>query len=248
MRTIRSMYHNNIDHRLRTTQAEVLAALGYPLVQDDATGVAHGQWLTETLAKLGPDEVILFLDIDCIPLEREIVEQALQAAEAGHVFGAAQAANHLDPNFIYAAPMFLAVSRRTWERLARPSLVVDSDFDSGGRLTAAARAAGVAVDLVWPSFTLHPRWLLGNRGCYGIGTFYDGRVFHLFRSRKADGHVAAFVEVGRSVVDGRPIDYLGLYRRSHSLSVKLANLLGPPARELRRFRRRFFRPRDVSIP
>ena len=49
MRTIRSMYYDNVDERLPKTQAATMAALGFrdALIQDNATGTGHGAWLDQ---------------------------------------------------------------------------------------------------------------------------------------------------------------------------------------------------------
>ncbi|MBM3487595.1 MAG: hypothetical protein FJX67_13345 [Alphaproteobacteria bacterium] len=236
-RHIRAMYWSNIAPRMLDGQAAALAALGYTLRQDEATGTAHDAWIETTLAALGPDDTILLLDIDCIPLNRAVVERAFAAAEAGALFGVAQAANHLDAGFIYDAPAFLALARRTWEMLGWPSFAADARFNVGARLSAAAQAAGVAVELLWPSFTLVPRWPLAERGCYGIGTFYDGSVFHLFQSRHETAYAEAFDTVARAVAEDRPIDYLALHARANSAAMQGLNVAAEIRRRARKFRR-----------
>lgn len=237
MRHIRTMYWDNVDPRMVAAQAAALAALGGGLRQDLATGTPHHVWLDRTLAGIGPDDTVLLLDIDCMPLDRTVIERAFAVAESGGVFGVAQVANHLDAALIYAAPSFLAVARRTWEALGRPPFAADDRLDVGARLTVAARAAGVTVELLYPTFSLVPRWHLAGRGCYGIGTFYDGSVFHLFQSRHAAAYAEAFDTVARCVADGRPIDYLALYARVHSIPMHLLNAAAEARRRARKFRR-----------
>ncbi|MGE0743862.1 MAG: hypothetical protein AB7K86_01390 [Rhodospirillales bacterium] len=237
MRHIRTMFWDNVDARMVAAQAAAVAALGGALRQDRATGTPHAAWLDRTLADLGPDDTVLLLDIDCLPLDRAVIERAFAVAEAGGVFGVAQVANHLDASLIYAAPSFLAVARRTWDALGRPPFAADAQYDVGARLTAAARAAGVAVELLYPTFTLVPRWHLGGRGCYGIGTFYEGSVFHLFQSRHAAAYAEAFDTVARCVADGRPIDYLALHARANSTAMQLLNAMAEARRRAGKFRR-----------
>lgn len=237
MRHVRAMYWNNIAPRMVEGQAAALAALGCAFRQDEASGTPHHVWIEATLAALAADDVVLFLDIDCIPLDRAVVARAFAAAEAGRIVGLAQAANHLDAGFIYAAPSFLALARATWDALGRPSFAADSRFDVGARLTASAEAAGVAVDLLWPSFTLVPRWPLATRGCYGIGTFYEGSVFHLFQSRHETAYAEAFDTVARAVAEGRPIDYLALHARTNSAAMRRRNVAAEIRRRARKFRR-----------
>ena len=92
------------------------------------------------MAELAEDDVALLVDIDCFPLNRDIVERAFAAAREGRIFGCAQSTNHIDPDRLFVAPMFMAISRRTWDRLGRPSFrrdarndVAQALHDSGGR-------------------------------------------------------------------------------------------------------------------
>lgn len=237
MRYIKALYWNNVKPNIVERQRFTFSALGHVIDQANADRVPHGTWLTETLRALAADDAILFVDIDCVPLDAEIIEEAFRAAESGRIFAVAQTASHLDPSFIYAAPSFLCLSRSTWARLGEPDLMHDATYDPAGRLTASALAHGVPVDLLFPSFCLVPKWHLANRGCYGVGTFYEGRVFHLFESRREPGWNFAFDEVCHSVVAGRPIDYLGLYARARSWSTWATLVRGRLARRRDRIAR-----------
>lgn len=219
MQHVRALYWNNVDPAIVELQAKVCAALGVTLVQEERTGMLHGAWLNATLQSLGPDDSILFLDIDCIPLDREIVERAFAAAEAGRIFGVAHVAMHIDADFLYPGPMFVALTRRTWEKIGSPSLLPDAKHDVGGQLMSGAIAHGVPVDMLYPSFVAVPKWPLGRFGCTGIATFYESRIFHLFRSRRDQGYRIAFRHVAQCVIDKKPIDYIWLHKKLNSLSV-----------------------------
>lgn len=89
MRLVKSMYWNNIDPQMVRRQKEALAALGLQVEQCEKTGMAHGIWMDQVLEQLGPQDLVLFLDIDCIPLGAGVVERAFDAAAAGRIFGPA---------------------------------------------------------------------------------------------------------------------------------------------------------------
>jgi hypothetical protein len=165
---------------------------------------------------LGEDDVVLFLDIDCFPMNREIVDKAFAAARAGRIIGCAQSANHIDPDAIYAAPMFLAIAKRTWEALGRPSFCSDAENDIAQRLNGIAASKGVAVDLIYPWSSIVPKWRLGNVALYGIGTFYHGGVFHLFEGRSTPYAYILF-DVAEAVCNDSPIDYCDLMQQALSL-------------------------------
>ena len=110
-RYIRSMYWTNIDAAIPALQKQVFQHLGFEIVQDEVTGVQHGDWMDKVLSELGEDDSVLFVDIDCIPLSRTPVVAAFKSAEAGQIYGSAQTANHMpDSQLIYAAPSFLGLA------------------------------------------------------------------------------------------------------------------------------------------
>lgn len=228
MRRIVSMYWNNIDPAVIEGQRRVFAKLGHPIAQIDATGMAHGVWIDGVLAGAQPDDVFLFVDIDAFPLSAAVIERAFAAAEAGRVFGVAQTANHLsDPNFLYAGPAFMCLSRRCWETIGRPSATVDATHDVAMRIGKAAVAHGVAMELLYPNFAVIPRWRLGGKGVTGYGTFYgEGSVFHLFEARRTNraGLRQIFDHVVARVVAGEEIDYVALYELIHSTRFKLGKV------------------------
>jgi hypothetical protein len=222
------MHWNNIDPAVVDGQRRVFAALGHPIAQTDATGTAHGSWIDSVLAAAKPDDVLLFVDIDALALTGAVIERAFAAAEAGRLFGVAQTANHVpERDFIFAAPAFLCVSRRSWDALGRPSATVDAEHDVGMRLSETAVARGMALELLYPNYVAVPRWRLGGKGCTGYGTFYgESSVFHLFEARRTRraGLRQIFDYVVERTVAGKEIDYVALYRHMHSARYRLGAL------------------------
>ena len=213
MNRIVALYWDNIDPRVVAAQARVFAHLGYEIDQRERTGINHGAFLDAYMAELEPDDVALLTDIDCFPLNREIVERAFAAAREGRIFGCAQASNHIDPDRVYVAPMFMAISRRTWDALGRPSFRPDADNDVAQRLHDLAVARGVGVERLDPFGAIVPKWRLGDIGFYGVGTFYRGGVFHLFESRWTPFAFLLF-DVADAVLADRAIDHAALMRKA----------------------------------
>jgi hypothetical protein len=226
VRRILSMYWNNIDRAVIEGQRRVFAKLGCAVAQIDATGTAHGVWIDSVMTTAQPDDIILFVDIDAFPLTAAVVERAFAAAEAGRIFGVAQAANHLpERNFLYAGPAFLCLSRRCWEAIGRPSATDDDANDVAMRIGRAAVAHGVTTELLYPNYVTVPRWRLGGKGCTGYGTFYgEGSVFHLFEARKTRraGLRQIFDHVVARTVAGEEVDYVALYEQSLSARFRLS--------------------------
>jgi hypothetical protein len=210
---IAALYWDNVEMRVVAAQRRVLAHLGFTIDQCERTKLDHGVFLDSYMAGLGEDDVALFLDIDCFPMNREIVDAAFAAARAGRIYGCAQSANHIDPDAVYAAPMFLAISKATWEALGRPSFRSDAENDIAQRLNKIAASRGVAVDLLYPWASIVPKWRLGEVALYGIGTFYRGGVFHLFEGRSTPYAYILF-DVADAVCSNRPVDYRDLMQRA----------------------------------
>ena len=208
-----TLYWDNVDPRIVAAQRAVFAHFGYAIDQRERTGVNHGDFLDGYMAELGEDDVALLTDVDCFPLNREVVARALAAARDGAIFGCAQATNHVDPDRLFVAPMFMAISRRTWDALGRPSFKPDKRNDVAQVLNDRARERGVAIEMLYPWGAIVPKWRLGDVGLYGLGTFYRGGVFHLFESRKTPFAFLLF-DVAEAVLADRPIDYPALMAKA----------------------------------
>lgn len=213
MDRIVSMYWDNIDRRVVDAQRRVFDHFGFAIDQRERSGVNHGDFLDSFMAELGEDDVALLMDIDCFPLNREIVDTAFAAARQGKIFGCAQSSNHIDPDRIFVAPMFMAISRRTWDKLGRPSFRPDENYDVAQRLNDIAAEAGVEIEMLYPWACIVPKWRLGDVALYGIGTFYRGGVFHLFQARWTPFMFILF-EVAEATLNDRPIDHLALVQRA----------------------------------
>jgi hypothetical protein len=213
MDRIVALYWDNIDPRIVKAQREVFAHFGYSVEQREKTGTNHADFLDAFMAELEDGDVALLTDIDCFPLNREIVARAFAAAREGRIFGCAQSTNHVDPDRVYVAPMFMAVSQRTWDRLGRPSFKADETNDVAQRLNDIAEAQGVEIERLLPWASIVPKWRLADIALYGIGTFYHGGVFHMYESRHTPFGFILF-EVAEAVLNDRPIDYASLMNRA----------------------------------
>ena len=219
MDRIVSLYWDNVDRRIVEAQRRVFAHFGLAIDQRERTGLRHCDFLDSYMAEVAEDDVALLVDIDCFPLNRAIVDRAFAAARAGRIFGCAQSRNNIDPERLYVAPMFMAISRRTWDRLGRPSFCPDAGNDVAQALHDRAVAAGVEVEMLYPEACVAPKWRLGDFAVFGIGTFYVGGVFHLFQSRRK-AYEFILLEVAEATIAGRPIDVLGLIDRALPLRLR----------------------------
>lgn len=208
-----SMYWNNIDPRIIKAQSDIFAHFGYPIKQYERTGMDHGDWMDEIMQGLDDqDEGVLFVDIDCFPTRKEAIFHAIERARSGVVYGVGHVANHKDPDHIYAGPVYLCFLKDTWKKLGCPSLKERPESDAGQHLTRVAEQQGLPVELAMPTACLKPMWNLADVGMYGIGTFYQTGIFHLFQSRKSS-NIRWFLKVAGIVLRGERMDLVALYKR-----------------------------------
>jgi hypothetical protein len=199
-----SFYCDNIDSRIVKLHQEAASLVGLDvcyhtvsLASIQAKGIsphhAHGQWMEQVFDQ-EKEELVGFIDIDCIVLCPSIVELVVkQVIAAGTLAGVAQCASHLpSKNIVYAAPAFMVARRALWDEIGRPSLVANGRVDTGQSLTIGCLAKGLDVGLLLPEshFAGAPAWPLADLGSFGIGTVYGGgKVFHLFQSSKGPSYL-----------------------------------------------------------
>lgn len=213
-----SFFMNNIDRKTVDLQAAVVqkfnkSKVKHYLIKVDAPhGIAidyfwamngHKPHTLETYdikATLDHD-VILFLDIDCIPLREDAIDTYLEAAAAGKIMGNAQRSNHIENNqHVFAAPSAAAISLETFLKLEKPSGLETKRGDVLEEYTFEAEKRGIQVDLSMPlrydsspnrydwEKDQPPYWALADgMPVYGMGTTYgvDGKdlFFHNFQIR-----------------------------------------------------------------
>lgn len=213
-----SMHWNNISKPILEGQKLVFQALQITLIQENADGVSHGQWMDDVLQRHSSDDVLIFCDIDAFPLNSKAYLRAVDVARRGALFGLAQFSNHKKTTDLYAGPMFMAFTKQTWERLGSPSLTRTKSFDAAEALTVLAREQSIEVDLIRPTSCLIPKWALAEHGVFGIGTFYgECDFFHLFESR-LPAHEHLFKLVVADVVAGKKLNFSVYLEATHAIS------------------------------
>ena len=198
---IHSMFWGNIDPRIPECQKRVFNKLGLEVIQHRLDGVDHGTWMDWVLDNEKEEDVILFMDIDCIPLLKTAIDNVESTCENGSLYGAAGCANHLDKNRDYAGAWFVGVNVNTWNKLGRPTCRALSISDVAQNLTDCWRDNGVNVTLVYPNKVEIPKWDLPNMPLgYGIGTTYGNLCYHLFESRSNE-NIERFVKKCEEVLN-----------------------------------------------
>ena len=193
------------DPRLANEQAAVFQHLQVPLKQHQLKA-DHSSWMDAVL-KQSKADVVLFVDNDCVPLNKEAVMEAIGWAGRNQSFlGLAQSSNHINKGVhVFAAPAFLAISRAAWIKLGQPSLKPTPRGDVAEELSWCAEEHGLPYKAWYPTHFHHLSreglWRLGNYGTYGIGSVFADRVFHLYQGRFAD-NVDLFATVCQHIRSG----------------------------------------------
>ena len=150
-------------------------------------------------------DVIVILDIDCIPLSDKTLDYFVEKAAAGSIIGNAQRSNHIQNNqHVFAAPSLQAFSLETYNKLGRPTFRETKRGDMSEELTYAAEEKGVPVELIMPlGYERKPAecdfWPLADgMPVYGLGTTYGNdelgeMSWHHFQIR-FPGNQRRFVE------------------------------------------------------
>jgi hypothetical protein len=131
-------------------------------------------------------DAVLFLDIDCVPLNDKALQIYLSRAVEGVIIGNAQRSSHLNNNnHLFAAPSAIALSCATFDKIGRPSALETARSDVIEEYTWAAGEANVEVELALPTKydgdvyrypyekDRRPYWTLENGlPNYGLGTTF----------------------------------------------------------------------------
>jgi hypothetical protein len=200
-----TLHWDNVDSRIINSHKKVFNHFGID-IQYSNMNIEHGIWMTGVCRNIISD-VYVFFEIDCVPLNKKVIEDSIKYAVDNNSFiGAAQVSNHIPPKtHVYAAPCFLVLSRSCYEELGMPSFYLSQRSDTAEELSYTAESLGKRYKCLYPTkFDGEPKndgvWRLSNYGYYGIGTLYDDKVYHLFESRWSE-HIDLFEKRCNQIVN-----------------------------------------------
>jgi hypothetical protein len=168
----------------------------------------HGEWM-DTIMTNSTSDVVGFLDVDCVPTNKQVVDDAIAwAAENKSFVGIAQASNHILPkSHIFAAPAFFFISRAAWMEMQCPTFSETPNGDVGENVSYAAEMSEIRYKTLYPThWTAEPveghAWRLHTYGLYGVGTHFEEGVYHLFQGR-IEKNVQMFVNRCDDIIKGK---------------------------------------------
>lgn len=186
MNTIITFYNEKINPQVVELQKKVFNKFGLDINQiKPSNWVSHGQSVDDFLNTItDPNEIIVLFDIDCIPLDGEIVPTAIKwCSENIGIFSMAQKAMKLKNPIIHAAPAFMVFSKKTYDFLGRPTFNTNLRSDCGAEMTHAARNLGVEIRMLYPNHVEVPHSYFDGYLQFGYGTTYGNKIYHSFESR-----------------------------------------------------------------
>src|ERR1051326_740173 len=178
-----SFYQGNIPRSVVAAQAAVFSKFGQRLDQV-LTHCGHDEAIDRYIRDSEFDVLIIF-DIDCIPLHEEVIPDAIATvANRSCVYGIRQNANDILNSADYIGPAFIAFSRQTFEALGSPSFrSIRGKGDVASELTYRSRRLGrVEIRFINPTDVAIPQWTLEDGTPFGLGTNYENKIFHAFKS------------------------------------------------------------------
>lgn len=186
--SVYSIYLNNIPASLRETQKECVMKFlpeGWEFKQLWSR-VSHPDGLADAVEQ-SKNDIIIFLDIDCVPLSDEALPFLAEGAEQGLLVGAVQRANHVNNNaHLYVGPFSMGFSREKYYQLGCPTFTETYRGDVAEELTYRWQEDNPrSIMFLWPSHVEQPLWDLDGSYNFGLGTTYgqDSLFYHLFNAR-----------------------------------------------------------------
>lgn len=222
---IASIFMQNIDQRMVKLQREVVAKYNvskiphYSVLTDAQPGITMDK-LVDMLNDKGHD-CIMFLDVDCVPLNDVALDYFFEQANRGKIIGDAQRSNHIENNqHVFCAPHNVTFRVDVYRQLKNPTFSPTPRGDVGEELTFVAEENNIPVEIImpirydappirmaWEPANLPPYWdLADGMPKYGIGTTFGNEEFgemfwHMYQSFHP-GQTERFIKKCEELLNG----------------------------------------------
>lgn len=196
---IASIFMKNIDPKILELQKKVVEKY-------NPSKIPHYQVYTEappgyTMDKLvdlleqREHDAIMFLDIDCLPLNDRVLDHFFSVAYSDTLIGDAQRSNHIqNEQHVFCAPHNVTFTIEMYRKLGNPSFMPNYRGDVGEELTFKAREHNIPIQIImplrydappirmdWEPKDAPPYWdLADGMPKYGIGTTFGKEGLEMF--------------------------------------------------------------------
>jgi len=202
---IASIFMKNIDQNIVSLQKRVVEKYNksviphYHIYTEASPGYTMDK-LVDMLEQKKHDAV-MFLDIDCLPLNNDALDYFFDQAYAGKIIGDAQRSNHIENNqHVFAAPHNVTFTIETYRNLGNPSFMPNYRGDVAEELTFKAEESNITIEILmpikydappirmdWEPKDAPPYWdLADGMPKYGIGTTFGAEgnemFWHMYQS------------------------------------------------------------------
>jgi hypothetical protein len=196
---IASFYKSDLNSEVVDLQRRIFETLEIPLEQISFED-SHSEAIDRYLSHTNFDSVTLF-DIDCIPLNKDVVEIAKALINDETIYGNAQITTYLTPPFVtfpFVAPSFISFTRNLYETSPEKSFYqTQYPYGSGFRTDVAEAFVKANLDrgkkmiLSYPVESRNYKWRFDGDNLYqpfkyGNGTRFDNNTYHEFEIRNGE--------------------------------------------------------------
>ena len=208
---IASFYKSDLNSEVVDLQRRIFETLEIPLEQISFED-SHSEAIDRYLSHTNFDSVTLF-DIDCIPLNKDVVEIAKALINDETIYGNAQITTYLTPPFVtfpFVAPSFISFTRNLYETSLEKSFYqTQYPYDSGFRTDVAEAFVKANLDrgkkmiLSYPVESRNYKWRFDGDNLYqpfkyGNGTRFDNNTYHEFEIREG---IQGFIDYGTNFLN-----------------------------------------------
>jgi len=203
--SVNTLYWPDTDPSIVAAHSDVMKHLGIE-VGYTIQKANHGEWMDNVMENSTTD-IVCFLDIDCVMTNLKVFEDAIHWVSNSKTFlGISQVSNHIKPcSHIFAAPAFFFMWRETWQKMNKPTFREVPNCDIAENVSYMAEMMGGRYKTLFPThYYKRPegeRWFLHSYGEFGIGTHFEGGVFHLYQGRHPQNQ-ELFKQVCKDIING----------------------------------------------
>jgi hypothetical protein len=165
----------------------------------------HGHWMTKIckeIAKHNNIDIVVFFDLDCIPLKENIYDHILSKIDENTICGIEQSCDcNKSAGHIYAGPACLAFHVDILKKIDDFSFVEDDWSDVAQRFTYDCQEKNINVNFFKFISSQSKLWRLGDTDeFFGIGSVYDDIIYHHFNIRMPE-HQQSFISKCNEVIN-----------------------------------------------